>query len=363
MITPFNHAITWLPEFQLYVDTTPGVAPFGTLQFQEYGKPVVHATRSGQVVRRTPVLPSGATSVVFKATARLDANGNVTGDNTVTATGPSAVGLRSLALAIQAGGPTRFASTLLEAEGLKGTGTFDVPSPTDLRPSYTVTSHFEFADTRLAAGRGFPLVRGPKLTSFPGDGLMGGLSPTAQNEGQETACYSGHMEEELVLELPGSPPGRLPPETNIKTPNLEFVARWSASANTVTVKREFTSTVTEPLCTGDVRQETARALTQIRDHYERSVISYTAPSATVPSSDPVVGDALSSVLNADRTIVGSLMPRPQPPSRPTRQTQALAYLLGGDANARNGNHELAIQDYTKAQRLDPIIGRFSSSGA
>ena len=102
-----------------------------------------------------------------------------------------------------------------------------------------------------------------------------------------------------------------------------------------------------------MRRETARALTQIRDHYERSVISYTAPSATVPSSDPVVGDALSSVLKADRSIVGSLMPRPQPPSRPTPQTQALAYLLSGDAGARDGNNELAIEDYTKALAVRP----------
>ena len=351
MIPPFNHVITWLPEFELYVDTTSGIAPFGALIFQEYGKPVVHATTSGQVVRQTPVLPSNGTSVVFKATAKLDASGNVTGDSTVTATGPFALTLRALGLAIQGAGPTRFASTLLEAEGLKGTGTFDVPSPTDLRPDYTVTGHYEFSDPRLVRGRGFGLIRGPLLLPFPADGLIVGA--TTRDEDQETACYSGRMEEELVLELPAGTPRPLPPDTNIKTANLEFVARWSASANSVTVKREFTSTITTPLCTGDVRRETARALTQIRDHYERSAISYTAPSVTVRSSDPVIGDALTAALKGDRSTVGSLMPRILSQSRSTPQTQALGFLLSGDANTRSGNHELAIEDYTKALELRP----------
>ena len=40
-LAQLNHAISYLPEFDLYADTTFGVAPFGTLPFQEYGKPAV----------------------------------------------------------------------------------------------------------------------------------------------------------------------------------------------------------------------------------------------------------------------------------------------------------------------------------
>jgi len=42
----FNHMISWLPEFGLYADTTAAVAPFGTLPFPEYGKPVLHVGRA-----------------------------------------------------------------------------------------------------------------------------------------------------------------------------------------------------------------------------------------------------------------------------------------------------------------------------
>ena len=46
----FNHVLSYLPEFDLYADSTIGVAPFGTLPADEYGKPVALAPRD----RRCP---------------------------------------------------------------------------------------------------------------------------------------------------------------------------------------------------------------------------------------------------------------------------------------------------------------------
>jgi hypothetical protein len=52
----FNHALTYLPEFDLYVDLTAGVAPFGTLLANEYGKPVAVAADSGAGVKTLPLV-------------------------------------------------------------------------------------------------------------------------------------------------------------------------------------------------------------------------------------------------------------------------------------------------------------------
>lgn len=352
-IVPFNHLIIWIPEFGMYADTTTGVAPFGVLPFQEYGKPVVHATATGQVVRRTPVVPVGVATMSLKTTARLDRSGNVTGDSTVTAAGPFALTLRAVGLAAQAAGPARFASAYFETQGLKGTGTIDVASPSDLAPSYTLTSHFEYADGRLVSGRGFGLVRGLSLSPMTGDVLMGSLLAATQDEGEATACYSGHTVEELVLEFPPGAAQGVPPESRIKTANLEFTARWTASGNIVTVRREFTSTIDQPLCTGEVRRETARALTQIRDLVERSGISYNAPQVVAQSNDPVLEDALNAALKGDQNAVASLQPRAQSQSRVTPQARALGLFRSADESAKKGDNEHAIEDYTKALELRP----------
>lgn len=48
-----NHVMLYLPEFALYVEPAFGLVRFGELPFNEYGKPVVHAVVSGEVVRST----------------------------------------------------------------------------------------------------------------------------------------------------------------------------------------------------------------------------------------------------------------------------------------------------------------------
>ena len=75
-----NHVITWLPEFSIYADTTAGVAPFGVLPFQEYGKPVVHVV-SLPSERRTPRLAPGAAVTSLSTQAELATDGTISGES------------------------------------------------------------------------------------------------------------------------------------------------------------------------------------------------------------------------------------------------------------------------------------------
>ena len=119
-LVPLNHAITWLPEFQIYADTTASTAPFGTLPFTEYGKPVVHTKTSTMATALTPILGAGLATTNVKTVARIDKDGKVTGDSTITATGPFSTSLRAMGLLIQASGPERIAAAQLKAQNLTG---------------------------------------------------------------------------------------------------------------------------------------------------------------------------------------------------------------------------------------------------
>ena len=66
-LAQLNHAISYLPEFGLYADTSAGAAPFGTLPFEEYGKLVVHATDDGIALRRIPALAPGQATMELAA--------------------------------------------------------------------------------------------------------------------------------------------------------------------------------------------------------------------------------------------------------------------------------------------------------
>ena len=265
-LAQLNHVITWLPEFKMYADTTAAVAPFGSLPFVEYGKPVVHAVDKGRARRTTPLLAPGDATMSLKTVSHMTADGHLQAESTTTATGPFSFMLRQAGTAIQAAGPERAVQGMLQRAGMSGKGTFDaVAPPSDLKPSYALTAHFDAQPaTPPTAGQGFPMPPGLRLLPFTGDYLMGPLFARNLPASEPTPCWSGTASEELSIE---PPPGkhfvRLPADTDVHTDNLTFSAHWSQSDRVVSVRREFTSHVEHELCSGAVRQATAEALTKI----------------------------------------------------------------------------------------------------
>jgi transglutaminase-like putative cysteine protease len=264
-LAQLNHVITWIPEFKIYVDTTAGVAPFGTLPFFEYGKPVVHAVLSGHALRVIPVLPPGQAAVTLKTVSHLSAEGKLSGETTTTAMGPYAIPLRQLGKSIEATGSQRSAEMILQRQGLSGTGKFELSPSAELAPSYTISAHFDLEPRpQFTSGQGFPMPPGIRLLGFTGDHLMGPLFERKLPATEPTPCWSGSMVEELSLE---PPPGKhflkLPEDLKVDSDNILFTAHWSQSDRTVTVRREFTSKLDKALCAGALRNAMAVALPKI----------------------------------------------------------------------------------------------------
>jgi len=273
-LAQLNHVITWLPEFKMYADTTAAVAPFGTLPFVEYGKPVVHAVDKGRARLAMPLLAPGDATMSLKTVSHMTADGHLQGETTTTATGPFSFMLRQVGTAIQAAGPERAVQGMLRRAGMSGKGSFDAMSPpSELGPSYALTAHFdEQPATPPVAGQGFPMPPGLRVLPFTGDYLMGPLFVRNLPASEPTPCWSGTTTEELSIE---PPPGkhfvRLPTDTNVHTDNLTFTAHWSQSDRVVRVRREFTSHIDHELCSGAVRQATADALTKIAQAFPMQI--------------------------------------------------------------------------------------------
>ena len=266
-----DHVISWVPEFKLYLDSSVGIAPFGVLPLQEYGKPVVRATLSSSGVDRIPAAPLGATTVSTKTETHVDAGGQLVGTTTTTATGPYSIMLRAIGLRIQSLGSEPAAAQQLASLGYAGgTGSFDVGQPSDLTPSYSISSAFVVPawNDSIKDSHTFFVPGGLRLFGFSGDGAMGPLSPGQLRETEPVVCISSHANEDLSFRLPPHFHfSSVPTDTKVTTPYIQFSAHWTFQDGTLSVHRDFTSATTQAICSVDVRKQNSDALKTILDNY------------------------------------------------------------------------------------------------
>ncbi len=260
-----NHAISYLPEFDLYIDSTALLAPFGTLPFSEYGKPAVHAIVGGQVVRQIPMLPQGVAEIALRTVATLHDDGSISGATTTQATGPFAVALRRDAAWVQATGDGAAASSQLAALGDEGSGGFAFDPPEQLAPSYAVSGHFALdARPELLDGDSFTPPAGLRLLPRPGDVLLRPTGLRGLADDAPVPCYSGRQVEEVVLTLPaGRRLRHLPPELRIADGAITYRGTWTLHDATLTHRAELQVRTHDVLCSGEQRRAMAAALSRI----------------------------------------------------------------------------------------------------
>ena len=273
-LAQLNHAISYLPEFDLYADTTTAVAPFGTLPFQEYGKPVVLVGVDGEPVRTIPPLAPGLASITALTEAHMQLDGAIFGTTRIVATGPAAIALRLSARWVQTAGHEGAARRQLVNLGQQGTGIFQFPPPDGFEPSFAVDGRFKLDPLpELLEGDSFAPPLGLLLLIRPGDYFLGPLNRTTLSAEESTPCYAGRQVEELRLEVPeGRQPVRLPKERVIQNAQFTYTSRWSVAGQVITVRRELWSAIDTPLCAGPLRTEAAKALAEIRRDQRAKVV-------------------------------------------------------------------------------------------
>lgn len=272
-LAQINHVINWLPEFGLYADTTAGVVNFGSLPLETYGKPTVHAMTTGKALRSVPVLPKDSATSTIRTVAQLATNGTITGRTITTATGGLAAPLRMFGLWVQSMGPERAAKMHLESLRLPGKGSYQAKTSSFADDSHNIVAQFELhMSPRWVQGDSFVPPVGLQASNRPGDLLMGPLDMTNISHDEKTPCYSGRQSEEVSLELPaGKRVVALPKDVVIQNDFLRYSSRWSVAGQFVTVRRDFVTSITEPLCAGRSRVAAAAALRDIREDYRATI--------------------------------------------------------------------------------------------
>jgi transglutaminase-like putative cysteine protease len=118
----FNHVIVYVPEFNLFADSTSTASAWGELPWLEQDRPVAVALAEGARILQTPAGTPEQNTLVSRSRWKIDANGNATLDLQVDATGYSALELQDRLQFQGSQAGNQLVRHIVQDSGFKGTG-------------------------------------------------------------------------------------------------------------------------------------------------------------------------------------------------------------------------------------------------
>lgn len=217
----FDHVVTYLPAFNLFLDSSDGLTPFGTLPYADTDKPVVLAD-SGKLMR-TPLTPDSA-RIRVESSVEVGDDGEASGRSLVSASGAYGVHLRMLMQNSGANRADRQIEWLRLMIGPQAKGHIDRGTPQALRDPYVITADYRLpVPAILHDGASWPSFLSFRPFSFAE--LIG--NPLPQSRSNDYVCPSVAAEELMTVSLPESADfTALPEETDLKVSEVHLQVRY-----------------------------------------------------------------------------------------------------------------------------------------
>jgi len=190
----FNHMITYIPEFNLFTDSTARFAPFGILPPEDSGKPVV-LIASGETPR-TPVATANDNRIAFTETIHVHGNGDADGETEIRAHGQAAIAIRQLINALPVQAEETYFQRML---GPGATGSFDRSDINALNADYNFKVRYAIPGYANQTGTGaLPAALGYKPVTI--SETIGGTLPDRRT--RDYVCGNIAMTDDVTVTLP-----------------------------------------------------------------------------------------------------------------------------------------------------------------
>ncbi|KVR41926.1 DUF3857 domain-containing transglutaminase family protein [Burkholderia multivorans] len=244
----FDHAITYLPDFDMFVDSTATSARLGTLPASLLGKSALiirDQDHSARVVALPVATPDNA-RVRSITHITLDREGNVEGTSRIENEGPFDLIARQIFASIRPGQEAQAAARVLMVTGQDGNGIYGHSEINDLTHPFCYEATFELPDYALFPGPGaIPAPVG--LSSF--SGIRAALEQAGLPARARAMPYAGRQVDEItIIVFPDHVAvPKLPSATQISSPLGAYSSSYEASGQTVTVTRQLALRLTGPL--------------------------------------------------------------------------------------------------------------------
>ncbi|TWI69581.1 transglutaminase superfamily protein [Pseudoduganella lurida] len=194
----FNHAISYLPALDLYLDSTDSTMPFGLLPDSDSGKPVL-ATRGHPVLRNTPLPDPDNHLVERRVTMRVALDGSAERVTEIIGHGRSAVAVQQFIDSVGPGGGADWVRRTMASNGYEGNGSLEILPRTKadtLAVRFTERIRNYVSQPEAGVLSFLPGVNGP----VPLAGFAGRF--TERDRQYDTRCEPFAVKDTMTIELP-----------------------------------------------------------------------------------------------------------------------------------------------------------------
>lgn len=207
-VAPFNHVITYLPQWDMYVDSTDPYAPFGVLAYETSDKPVVLA--KSKKYGRTPRVSAMANQTTVEVEISIAEDGTLTGTTEAHLVGATSRSTRAALLNYTGMYKDELARDELSSVGLVGEGSYEFQPMDNLSNPVAYTATFETQPVTNFPGPGAMQV---PVGLAPGKIARFGAHPPEPKHTRPFVCLSYSVTETYTLSFPDTVNvTRLPPE-------------------------------------------------------------------------------------------------------------------------------------------------------
>ena len=249
----YNHAITYLPEFDMFLDPTSETAPFGTLPYPLFSKSAL-VTRGLDKGSGLKVLPDSSPETSTSdnlTTITISDDGTAKGKSTIRAKGAIDYVLRSVMASIPPGQEGQLARAAMASAGQQGEATLSFNDPRNLAEDFKIETEFTVQNAMLLPGPGALIVP----TGVPMPSPIQDLARMV-NQPKITfpmLCLGGEKVQTTLLTLPDSVKvTQLPRPVNVQNAYGSYSATYEQNGQTIKVERRLVVKMPLGLCTPEV---------------------------------------------------------------------------------------------------------------
>jgi transglutaminase-like putative cysteine protease len=245
----YNHVITYLPDFDLFIDPTAEIAPFGVLPVQEYSKYalVTRGLEKGADIKMLPEPSPEISNMNTVTTITINDDGTAKGQSIVTANGGMEYVLRSYKASIPPGQEAMAANAFLTRSGQQGEGTISGSDPRKLADKMKVETSFTLQNVMTIPGPGAFMIPAGIPNPSPTVALSFG---TNQPVMKYPSYHSGYGKVEITtVTLPGKIKiTQLPKDVSIQNQYGNYTSTYKQDGQIIKVERRLTIKTPRGLC-------------------------------------------------------------------------------------------------------------------